>query len=196
MSVVMAPVVLSWSFVSFSRLSSLGNQLLCPGTSLWHCSLHSCLFYGYAMRASVCLGSWPEAACHMKDLKEAHVAFCVWLIEVPFELFLVWKLWLFSIKKIHLFVGHSGTWLHSVELLAKGGSHGNPQTSQADAKTKGCSPKIDSGAPLLRIMSTQQLNMEKSSWCLHGASSLCSIQVSLMWEGILQSTERETWTPT
>lgn len=35
------------------------------------------------------------------------------------------------------------------------GSHGDPQTSKADARTEGCSIQTDNKAPLLRSISTQ-----------------------------------------
>jgi hypothetical protein len=37
----------------------------------------------------------------------------------------------------------TGTALHSIEFLAKVGSHGNSQTTQHVAKTKGCSLQPD-----------------------------------------------------
>jgi hypothetical protein len=56
------------------------------------------------------------------------------------------------------------------------GSHENSQTTQAFAKTKGCSLQTDSGASL------NSLSTEKSSWDLHGASMKCLWYTS----GVLQ----------
>lgn len=44
-------------------------------------------------------------------------------------------------------------------------SRGNSQTTQADAKTKGCFLKTGSGALLSRAHPHSSLNMKKSSWC-------------------------------
>jgi hypothetical protein len=69
------------------------------------------------------------------------------------------------------------------------GSHGNPKTTQAVAKTICCSPQIDSGAPLLKETPTQLTE--------NGKVELVSTQnphhflPSLVKEGTLQATKVE-----
>ena len=62
--------------------------------------------------------------------------------------------------------------LQLMELLAKR-VHGNLQTAQTVENTIGCSLQTDSQAPLLKTNVHNSLTMEKSSWCLHGAFTLC-----------------------
>lgn len=85
-----------------------------------------------------------------------------------------------------------GTGSHLIELLDKG-SHGNSLSlpiTQALAKYMGCSPQTDSQLPLLRTISTQHINMEKSSWCIQSLHPyVLETQVQ---ESTLHATKRET----
>lgn len=81
--------------------------------------------------------------------------------------------------------------LDLVEFLAKG-SHGVLQTSQADARTECHSWITDSEAPFPRTTFTQLVAHWQVEllpvWSLYPY-----VVVSLMWEGTLHITERETW---
>jgi hypothetical protein len=86
----------------------------------------------------------------------------------------------------------NGTRLHPMSCWPTG-THGNSQTSQVVDETMSCSPQTNSGAPLPGIKATHWTwrswaggYMESSSL----QSGLCGV------EGILQATERETWTLT
>lgn len=72
-------------------------------------------------------------------------------------------------------------------------SHRKSQTVYPEAKTKNCSLKTNTGTPLLTTMSTKCVEHEKVKkmlpWSLHHY-----FLVSLVQEGILLATKRETWT--
>lgn len=76
------------------------------------------------------------------------------------------------------------------------GLHGDLQTTQIDSKTRGCSLQIDTGAQLLRTVPIQymSLNLQSLNWYLYG--TLTPTFQSLVQEGTLQATQKETQTPT
>lgn len=71
------------------------------------------------------------------------------------------------------------------------GLRGDLQTTQIDTKTRGCSLQIDTGAPLLRTVPIQYMSL---NWYLYG--TLTPTSQSLVQEGTLQATQKETQTPT
>lgn len=60
--------------------------------------------------------------------------------------------------------------------------------------TKGCSLQTDIGTPLLRTNPHSSLKVEKSSWCLHGAFTLC-VLVSLAQKDTLTATKKKNLEP-
>lgn len=80
-----------------------------------------------------------------------------------------------------------------MELLAKGIPWKSPNI-QADAKTKGCSPETDNRAPLPRTIPTQ-LTEHGETELVPTWSLLPCVLVTLVWEGSLKATKKETWTP-
>ena len=75
------------------------------------------------------------------------------------------------------------------------GSHENLETTQADAKTKGCSLKTAIGAPWPKTIFTQLIEHREVELVLP-RNPHPYVRVSLVWEGTLQASKRETWMPT